>query len=322
MHGHVSFALFAVGFVVVTAILVIRARREGEQIERRTIVLSGVTVAVFALPIVVNLIVNFPGEIDDYWRYSRGGDAGSHSIGQVVRFLAQYWSADSLGAVVALGLVLAVALATGILPDSSTRRYARALIGVVALVTVLTFTYAYRGVDDLSFRYVAEFYLTAPVVTAFVVCIVGCSVIRAHPRGFLAAGCAVVVLTIVLATRPGVIAQYGGANWIRQADHEIDQAVAAIDSAPDVTRVYRFDLSAWPSAAGLVEQSRRDGEPVCIDEPRFAFLFTEDMICTASERQSGVLVVPAVPGGVVASSELPQRVVFSNGSTVVSVAQR
>ena len=128
---------------------------------RRVLVASGAVAALFVLPFALNLMLHWPGEVDDYWRYSRNSEAGGHSWPSVFRFVAQFWAgADLRGGLLSVGLVVAAAL-LALTARAPTRPLALALVGTAVLSTVLLVIYAKRGIDDLSYRYVAEFYVTA-----------------------------------------------------------------------------------------------------------------------------------------------------------------
>lgn len=289
-HGHVSFFLFVGGFAAVLAIRWWRSPPDGRP-TRGIWFASGAVATVFAAPFLLNLIVNWPGEVDDYWRYSRASNTGGHSWAAIARFIGQFWSAtDLFGYVMAAGLFLAAVAITASAADHS-RSFLRALLVSSVLSTVLLVVYARRGIDDLSYRYVAEFYITAPVVALLVIGMVGVELADRWRAGNWMVWGALAVSVLVIGGQSQMKALYGGANWVEAAEGFLDDEIGE-----DGVRVMRFPLDVWPGVAGIVEQSRRTGDEVCIDEPALAFLFDDSMICDDVQRASGIVVV-ALPAG-------------------------
>ena len=236
-------------------------------------------------------MLHWPGEVDDYWRYSRNSEAGGHSWPSVFRFVAQFWAgADLRGGLLSVGLVVAAAL-LALTARAPTRPLALALVGTAVLSTVLLVIYAKRGIDDLSYRYVAEFYVTAPVSVLLVVALVGLDRIDAWRFRDWGTWTVAAGLAVGLLGTPEMKARYPGADWLAEPEQFLD---ARVD--PATVRVMRFPLDVWPTVAGIVELSRRSGDRVCIEEPGYGFLFDESMVCTAEERRQGVVVQALPPG--------------------------
>lgn len=308
-HGHVSFFLFVGGFGA--AIAIVMWRRRAEALPSRQVVTTSVVVAaVFAFPFALNLVLHWPGELDDYWSYSRGSNAGGHPWIDVAHFVGQFWSADELmGAVLALSLVVTVA-ALAVAAPPLIGRFATGLIATAVLSTVLLMIYAKRGVDDLSFRYVAEFYITAPVAVVLAGSLIVADRIEQIRFGSIIAWVTIAAASIGLVVRDDMPARYPGANWVIDAERFLDQHLD-----PETTRVIRFPLEAWPATAGIVEQSRRSGNPVCIDDPGYGFLFDESTVCTDQQRQSGTLVWIRPAGDVSGEASL----LYSGDRVVVEI---
>jgi hypothetical protein len=289
-HGHVSFFLFAAGFGVAVAVAILSRPRDRSP-SRNTLLASGGIALAFTVPFALNLLLHWPGELDDYWRYSRGSNTGGHSFGAVLTFVRHYWSgADRHGGLVAIGLVVAAFLLV-MTAQPRTRRFGCGLLGAMLLSTVLLIVYARRGVDDLSFRYVGEFYVSAPIAVLLAVGLTGIDIVRTWRVPSLAIWGAIGVSCLALVAMPEYTARYPGANWLSQAEDFLDRRVD-----PSTVRVMRFPLEVWPGVAGIVEQSRRSGDRVCIEEPAYGFLFDESMICTADEREHGTIVEGSLPG--------------------------
>src|ERR1700730_11933784 len=93
IHGHACFLFFVpvISCAVLAAVLWPRRHRLGVSTrsffvtQRRAWVPVVVISAVFALPIIVNLVLHWPGQFGDYLTYTSSKRAGGHSIAQAVR---------------------------------------------------------------------------------------------------------------------------------------------------------------------------------------------------------------------------------------------
>ena len=94
VHGHVSF----VGFVVPVSLSIAawvwwtsRGRHGVWRRRRRTLVVTTLVIAVFVLPIALETILHWPGEIPDYWHYTFFTDRPQHSVAAAVRYVLWFW---------------------------------------------------------------------------------------------------------------------------------------------------------------------------------------------------------------------------------------
>ena len=51
--------------------------------------------------------------------------------------------------------------------------------------------------------------------------------------------------------------------------------------------VFRFGNGAWPAITGLLVQAERTGVTACVADPNWAFMVTEQFICTPAELRDG-----------------------------------
>ena len=168
-HGHVSFVLFGAGFLFVM-VAALWQRRRDDPLSRSVIIKCVVVGFVFLLPFLLNLLLHWPGELEKYWRYTQSSKTGGHPWSSIFRFIASFWSVQgTIGYALVGGLLVATALLVRRVDHPMTRSIAFGLLVTTVVSTVLLAVYAYRGIDDLTYRYVAEFYLTAPVVTLLAV---------------------------------------------------------------------------------------------------------------------------------------------------------
>jgi hypothetical protein len=285
VHGHVSFIMFTVActLVVIAALWIQRVRIRKALPRAVGWTCAGLT-ALFALPIALHTISDFPGEFDDYIDYIRSDDAGGQALRPAAGFVRSYWATGSNGDLIAIVLFLAAGAAVWRMAAGPARRMLTAVLGFVLVVTGLTWFYAIRGVDDLQYTYLAIFYYSAPLLT---LCTIGLASLDA-PKTLLqkrALGCIALVAGVVLAAQPSMRNSYHGAPWVPVATTDMLQAGA------EPVHI-RFEHGYWPFVAGIVEESRRRGAEVCVDkhEEIYATLFTEEMICSARHDVGGTYV--------------------------------
>ena len=93
VHGHVSFALPVVAFTVaVTLAWALRPRDHPiRALSVSSRIAAALVLALFLLPLVLQLITEFPGQFGGYVSYLRQTDLPPRGLGTVARFMAQYW---------------------------------------------------------------------------------------------------------------------------------------------------------------------------------------------------------------------------------------
>lgn len=152
VHGHVAFALPVLAFTLIIAVSLLMRRN----ISRGQVIASGLVIAAGLLPIVLDTIVNYPGQILDYLRVS--GTSRSFTFSQTIHFIGDYWKINealSVGAIVTLSLAMI------------TKRVAPHFIGAAVVATLCLYLYGSRFTDSQDF-YLGIFYLSVPASMAAV----------------------------------------------------------------------------------------------------------------------------------------------------------
>jgi hypothetical protein len=304
LHGHISFVMFVGVTTVVVSISWYRVRRgmvRDEYLQHRRLVLTALALlALLLLPVVLNVVLHYPGEWGNYYRFVTDSKNTPRSFGDVWSFFSWYWSHGAVSVLVAtFALIGAVALLVTE-HDPNRRRSFLAAYAVLALETLLFIVYVARGVDALipTNRYVGNFYLTVPI--SLVVLAVAQLATRVQDaiaaRGLstmltpIVAG--VAVLGLVLPTidlRP---------SWI--TSKAFPAIVDALRVAPGrgsrPVAVQIVDGRAWPAVAGIAIEAQRDHLPWCVvgTAKIWNTMFTSRNICAAT---TGRLVVKVAVQG-------------------------
>jgi hypothetical protein len=290
IHGHACFLLFvpAVTAAVLAAVLwpVRRTLRASAgcffREQRRTWMPVAVISAVFALPIVVNLALHWPGDFGKYISYGGSGRAGGHGAGQVVRYALWFWWPHRHAWLAPLTGYPAALAAARWLTRGPLRRFLVALLAVNVVSSLAFLFYAAVGIDSLSDYYIGYFYWSAPLVTVIVIVV---ALLEAVPRP-AAAGAAVlaaVATVTALAVVPGT--RTGSTNDIDEALPRVVATLAA--QAHGRTIVLHIDHEAWVETAGFLVQAERTGIKACLNDPWYTFLMTSQFICTPAQAAGG-----------------------------------
>ncbi len=176
IHGHACFLFFVpvISLAVLAAVLWPRRRRLRAAArsffgtQRRVWVPVVAISAVFALPIILNLALHWPGQFGDYLTYTSSSRAGGHSVAQATHDALWYWWPFRSWWAPGGGYAIA-AVVTGWLAPARLRRFLIALLAVNAVSSLAFGYYAANGIDVLSEHYVGYFYWSAPVVTLLVI---------------------------------------------------------------------------------------------------------------------------------------------------------
>jgi hypothetical protein len=314
VHGHAEFLFFV---PVISAVALGLAGWRRASGERRDWLLFSAVVALFLLPIALNLALHWPGEFGKYFSY--GGEGHAHGAGASVRYVLDFWAGHP-----AAGAVLAVLLTAGIAwlwlarPPGGQRPFLLAGLGMGLLATVLFAGYAARGIDDLSQQYVGYFYWAVPLFL-LLLAMLGLGGVRPEAVR-LSARLRTVRLPVRLRTvrlprrlrnarfgalRPGrhaaglaalvgllgALAVAGRSPALATAPEDLPDLPRAMDTlsayAGGRPLVVELEQGAWPVLTALIVQGQRTGRRVCARDPGWRFLVTAEFVCTGREVAEG-----------------------------------
>lgn len=303
IHGHGEFLMI----VPVLALVALLPQRRRLLAHRREVLLASALLALFALPIALNLALHWPGEIPKYLAY------GHHALNPPVaaaRFLVQYWGPNpGLGAVFLIALfavdfALVRALARpGVGPDyDGPPTFSRSLLRVVAAATVLFAVYSWHGVENLEWSYVGLFSCALPLALL----ILGSSALvvlatSRRQRWALRTSTAVAALSLAI----GLWLALTTSALVRARDQlagvpvALDYVAAHAHGRPIVLET-RTDES-WADALALLVAATRDGQRACLAQDRWRLQATPQFMCTPQELAGGARftlsrVDPVPPG--------------------------
>jgi hypothetical protein len=311
IHGHACFLLFvpAVTAAVLAGVLwpcrhTLRASVRGFfREQRRNWIPVAVVSALFALPIVVNLVLHWPGDFGKYLSYGGSGRAGGHSPRQVIEYaLWFWWPHHHAWLAPLLGYPAALAAVRWLSPPRL-RGFLLAMLAVNVVSSLAFLLYAAAGIDDLTQYYIGYFYWSAPLITVLAVVL---AAFEAVPRkeaesrkGALAARLSTGAALLAAAAGVAVLAVIPGT---RTSTNDIDRALPRVVSAlaaraPGQTIVLHIDHPAWVETTGFLVQAERSGVRACLDDPWYTFLMTRQFICTPAQAASGRAYWFYTPGG-------------------------
>ena len=332
IHGHACFLLF-----VPSLWLGAIAARLAPHLRRRTWPRPGrgawlpvaLISAVFALPIVLELVLHWPGNFGKYFAYSDSSRSGGHSAAQVADYALWFWWPRAGAWAVAAVLALVAAVAAWRMPAGGVRRFCLALLAVNAASTLAFAVYAATGIDALNQYYIGYFYWSAPDIMLLVLLLAGTELLAARTTGqgtatrvaaVAAAGAAVVgcaAFAIAPQTRlstdhtdPGDPTATGSF-----ADPALPAGVARIGklAAGRYAVLSVPQHNAWPEVTGILVQAERTGVPACVADPAWEFMMTSQFICTREEilagRRFSVWIPGSVPSGMPVAFRLRRGIV-------------
>jgi hypothetical protein len=313
IHGHACFLLFVPAITLAVLVAAAaghwrawrRSLRSFFTEQRKAWIPAAVISVVFAFPIVLNLILHWPGDFGDYLSYGKSGGqlglAGHYTAAQVADYVLWFWwpHANAWLAPVLL-LVAALGVIAG-LTRGPLRRFLVALLALNVVSTLAFVLYTAKGIDDLFSTYIGYFYWSAPLIMVLIIVVGAVEALRQRSGRILrAAAPAVAVLAavaafITLAVIPGTRTSTGDIN------ESLPAAVTALTArSPGQTIALEVDHIVWPQAIGFLDQAERTGVRACLVDPWYTFLVTKQFICTPAQLANSVgywFYPPVAPPG-------------------------
>ncbi|MFI1238699.1 hypothetical protein [Nocardia salmonicida] len=270
IHGHAEFLYFVTLLGGAALYLV---RRWELPVAVRDWWRFGAIVVVFAFPIRLNTMVNYPGELPKYFVY--GGGHGIHMPWTAASYTVQFWGPNRI-----LGLIVFVALFALVAAVARGQTFLQRGLAVCAVTVPLVSIYAMIGIDQIDEAYIGYFSYAVPLFMFFLL-LIGLTQrvdqLKYAGVGLLAVGIVVVATTHSLANRRP----------------EMVGIPAALDAMADVAGdrpivLERRPHEAWAEVVPLVLSGARAGLRVCADDAsHMRLLVTERFVCTPAELTAG-----------------------------------
>jgi hypothetical protein len=246
---------------------------------------SAAIAALFALPILINTIVAWPGELPTYFQFAGGQ---SHPIGEAFLYVVSFvpmWGIWSVA-------FLLPAKHSELRPAPADYRFA----GLLVLVTggVPAVFYAWQGVDSFAERYLILWMLP----------FIGAALVLAlfYFASFFSAVSMIPVTLIAMAAIVSFKA-YGVIQPIYPDIRSTTMTAAALDllekrAVPGAMIALKLNRDpnqwtrVWPEAASLIAlMNRRNQHFLCIEPGSWHLLFHERYLCKPSDKISETLYI-------------------------------
>jgi hypothetical protein len=289
VHGHAEFVFL----VPLLALVALVPQRHQLLAHRRDLVVASGLLAVFLLPIVLNEILHWPGEIPKYLGY---GGRQPNWPPDAVRYLMHYWGpGPAMGTVVlvvlfAVDFVLVRALATRL--ADGPHDFSRHLLRVTAVATGLFLVYSWYGVDDLKAPYIGIFSYALPLAllilgtSALVLLSTSRQGLCAH---LLRAGVAGVSLAVGVALAGTTPALLNTRDEVAGMPAALDYLAAQAHGRPIVLET-RTDPS-WVDLIAVLLAATRHGQRACLAQEQWRHVVPAGFTCTKQELAGGARFV-------------------------------
>jgi hypothetical protein len=300
IHGHTTFLLFVPVVAGVTVVIALWPHRGNLRADIRRFIARRrkawvpvlVLSALFLLPMVLNMVLNWPGDFVKYLEYS---SSAGYSWKTVFRYALWFWW-PSRSAWLALLVTAALWAAAGAAVwRLATGRVRQFLVAMLALNVVSSVTFAYfvtADVDTLASHYEGYFYWSAPAVTVLVIAVAVASRLSAR------VGAAVTAIACLAALAAFAVAPYARSNtaltdpavpsMAPDTDPGIATAVQVLAArSPGRVLVINLDHNTWRDVTGFLVQAQRSGVRACVNNPWWTFMVTSQFICSQHEIATG-----------------------------------
>jgi hypothetical protein len=342
IHGHAAFLVIVPAMVLVPAAAggwrVARAAGgcpAGERTARAAAALRGIlgpprawlpaaaVSALFALPMVLELLLHGDGNFARYFAYGSSSSAGGHTARQVTGFVLWFWWPGANAWAVPAALTLAAGLLTWRLPAGPGRTFCRSLLIFDALAEATIVVYAVTGVDQIGDYYIGYFSWAVPAVLLLVILTAATGRPGFGPAGLALAVAAALAACTAFAAAPATRTSTTDVDPLNpQAGYPTDPALPAAVARMGVlaehrTIVLSFPHNSWTDVTGILVQAGRTGVNACVAGGDWAFLMSSQSVCTPAQISSGyrMSVYPdgQIPSGVHPVARL-QRALVTSGT--------
>jgi hypothetical protein len=303
VHGHAEF----LALVPLLAVVALIPQRRSLSSHRRDVLVATGVLALFLVPIVLNEILRWPGEIPKYLAY---GHRAPNPPLDAAWFLVQFWGPKpEVGAVFLILLFVADFFLVRALRNlrggdvgAGPHDFSRHLLRVAAVATVLFGVYCWYGVDQLFASYIGTFSYALPLAllvlgsSALVVLVMSRPQLWARRLPAAVAGLGLAVGAALAVTTPALRKDRDELAGVPAA---LNYLAAHAHGRPIVLETRTDD--SWADALALALAAERDGKRACLAQERWRLRTTTEFMCTGQDLAGGARftlsrVDPVPPG--------------------------
>jgi len=292
IHGHVAFILITCPVFLISLILC-SSKYEFNinrfvQDNRFNIIASLIIILIFLYPILVNTIINYPGEFGKYFQYSSNRVQQTPNAYSIVEFFLPFWSivvtsvqfpstlpvqtSDAFAGFVSIILISsAIILIYNYTSGKEIKDIIRNACIIIFAVSALFLIYITKGIDELSAlnHYTGIFFYAVPLL---LLCLILIGVISTISNYKI-----ITLILIISLIAIGTTASLGNFTNSYGGSPNTQEIIKKLQSDPrwnNDTIVLDFPHDYWPDVAGIVITSERLGKPIYLNS-YWEFMFTK-----------------------------------------------
>lgn len=252
---------------------------------------------VFALPIVLDTLLHWPGQFGKYLAYGKTAKAGGHPMSGTFDYVLWFWGNGAVRWMVIVAVVAGI-VAAMIVTKGPLRRFLACLAILDVIATAVFFYYAINGIDEINEHYIGYFYWGVPLSAVLIVVLGGVSVladrVRAQRLVTTATAVAAVAALTAFAVTSGSVTTTAAADPeapVRPPSGTEPKMATAVSLLAKEARgkpiVIYLQHTAWTEMTGFLIQAERTGVTACVAQPWYLFMVTSNFICTQEQIQHG-----------------------------------
>lgn len=291
INGHVSFvAILGITLILVLAFnrIVFYKAHPAKVItkkdyilnNKRAILFSIGTLALFFVPLIIETIIHFPGPIAAYAAFS-GGHA-PNTLSEAIKFTSIYWGGIVPGVIGTAALVF-----TNTKLPNAKSHWIRAICLTFISVTCAFLFYAKYGVDMLDQTYIGFFYFSVPALTLAILVFICRDLLPENKKRiaslFTITAC--IAITFHSICKPPTYANL----YNQQSITEIYNALTEFNYPKRMV----LDLDngknwgyIWSDILGIEIYAARNNNPLFCIKKNWHISFTREAMCTPSEVEN------------------------------------
>jgi hypothetical protein len=269
VHGYVILPLFVITISFYSILSLLNKNNFNISLFVKTnithIKISLGIILLFLAPILINTIINYPGEIGKYISYALNKESvvSTPSFKEVVSYYLQFWTNNALYSVL---FILIVILLAYYLYKSETNEEKRQFILNICIVctiaTLLYIWYVFRVIDSLQFYFTGFFYAAVPFTCTILIGTVLFKLIKKVKIDKFA-----LIISVIFIIFMGFSTDF---TCKEQNNHDVPYIIEKLKEEKqfkEKTLVLDFPNEMWPKIAALTVALDRTNTKVLVAKP-------------------------------------------------------